>query len=106
MIIAKYNQWRWPWPLVTSHARRSEPPTLQLVRRDVDLVSDMLPFSQPWYGEPNAISKAVGYARDHSRSHDAVISSLLYGRQRDRKRTSTRAISKSRERAKQKAATR
>ena len=60
-------------PLVTSHARRSEPPTWQLVRRDVDLVSDVLPFSQLWYGESNAISKAVGYARDHSRSHDGVI---------------------------------
>ena len=39
----------------------------------VDLVSDVLPFSQLWYGESNAISKAVGYARDHSRSHDALI---------------------------------
>ena len=73
MIIVKYNQWGWPWPLVTSHARRSEPPTWQLVRRDVDLVSDVLPFSRLWYGESNAISKAVGYARDHSRSHDGVI---------------------------------
>jgi len=26
-----------------------------------------------WYGDPNAISNAVGYAKFFSRSHDAVI---------------------------------
>jgi hypothetical protein len=26
-----------------------------------------------WYGEPNAISNAIGYAQHRSRSHDAVI---------------------------------
>jgi hypothetical protein len=26
-----------------------------------------------WYCQPNAISNAVGYAKFHSRSHDAVI---------------------------------
>jgi hypothetical protein len=26
-----------------------------------------------WYGEPNAISNAIGYAKHRSRSHDAVI---------------------------------
>src|SRR6266571_4681526 len=26
-----------------------------------------------WYGEPNAISNAIGYAKFYSRSHDAVI---------------------------------
>ena len=26
-----------------------------------------------WYGEPNAINNAAGYARFYSRSHDAVI---------------------------------
>jgi hypothetical protein len=26
-----------------------------------------------WYGEPNAISNAVGYAKFFSRSHNAVI---------------------------------
>ena len=25
-----------------------------------------------WYGEPNAISNAIGYANFYSRSHDAV----------------------------------
>jgi len=26
-----------------------------------------------WYGEPNAVSNAIGYAEHRSRSHDAVI---------------------------------
>jgi hypothetical protein len=30
-------------------------------KRDVDLISDVLPFGWLWYGEPNAISNAVGY---------------------------------------------
>ncbi len=41
--------------------------------RGVDLISDALPFGRLWYGEPNAISNAVGYAKFFSRSHDAVI---------------------------------
>jgi hypothetical protein len=32
-----------------------------------------LPFGRLWYGEPNVISKAIGYAEHRSRSHDAVI---------------------------------
>jgi hypothetical protein len=45
-------------------------------RRDhlgVDLISDALPFGRLWYGEPNAISNALGYAKFYSRSHHAVI---------------------------------
>jgi hypothetical protein len=34
---------------------------------------DALPFGRLWYGEPNAISNAIGYAQHRSRSHDAVI---------------------------------
>ena len=41
-------------------------------KRGFDLVSDTLPFGRLWYGEPNAISNAVGYAKFHSRSHDAM----------------------------------
>jgi hypothetical protein len=37
------------------------------------LISESLPFGRLWYGEPNAISNAVGYAEHFSRSHDAVI---------------------------------
>jgi hypothetical protein len=41
--------------------------------RGVDLISYALPFGHVWYGEPNAISNAIGYAEHRSRSHDAVI---------------------------------
>jgi hypothetical protein len=41
--------------------------------RGVDLISDALPFGRLWYGEPNAISNAIGYAMHRSRSHPAVI---------------------------------
>jgi hypothetical protein len=46
------------------------------LRRDhraVDLISAVLPFGRLWYGEPNAISNAIDYAKFFSRSHDAVI---------------------------------
>jgi hypothetical protein len=45
-------------------------------RRDkqgVDLISDALLFGRLWYGEPNAISNAIGYAKFFSLSHDATI---------------------------------
>ena len=42
-------------------------------RRGVDLISDALPFGRLWYGEPDAISNAIGYAKFYSRSHYAVI---------------------------------
>ena len=38
---------------------------------------DALPFGRVWYGEPNAVSNAIGYAMHCSRSHDAVI--RVYG---------------------------
>jgi hypothetical protein len=41
--------------------------------RGVDLISDVLPFGRLCYGEPNAISNAISYAKFFSRSHDAVI---------------------------------
>ena len=42
-------------------------------QRGVDLISDALPFGRLYYGEPNAVSNAIGYAMQYSRSHDAVI---------------------------------
>jgi len=42
-------------------------------KRGVNLISDALPFGALWYGEPNAITNAVNYARFYSRSHRAVI---------------------------------
>ncbi len=41
--------------------------------RGFDLISDALPFGGLWYGEPNAIGNAIGYAEHRSRSHRAVI---------------------------------
>ena len=31
--------------------------------RGVDLIFDVLPFGRLWYGEPNAISNAIDYAK-------------------------------------------
>jgi len=42
-------------------------------KRGVDLISGPLPFGALWYGEPNAISNAIGYAKFYSRSYAAVI---------------------------------
>ena len=42
-------------------------------KRGVNLISNALPFGALWYGEPNPIGNAIGYAKFFSRSHDAVI---------------------------------
>jgi hypothetical protein len=42
-------------------------------KRGVDLISDALPFGGLWYGEPDAISNAVDYAKFYSRSRKALI---------------------------------
>ena len=36
-------------------------------------MSHALTFDRLWYGEPNAMANAIGYAQFYSRSHDAVI---------------------------------
>ena len=41
--------------------------------REVDLVSEVLPFGRLWYDWPGAIANAIGYAKFYSRSHYAVI---------------------------------
>jgi hypothetical protein len=41
--------------------------------RGIDLISDALPYSPLWYGEPNAVSNAIDYAKFRSRAHNAVI---------------------------------
>ena len=46
-------------------------------KRGFDLISDALPYGRLWYGEPNAISNAINYAKSFSRSHDCVI--RVYG---------------------------
>jgi hypothetical protein len=42
-------------------------------RRSIDLISEQLPFGRLCYGEPNAVSNAIGYPIHRSRSHHAVI---------------------------------
>jgi hypothetical protein len=42
-------------------------------KRGVDLIPDVLTFGRLWYEGPNAMSNAIGYANQYSRSHDAVI---------------------------------
>ena len=42
-------------------------------KRGVVLISDTLPFGRLWYGGPNAVSNAIGFAKHPSRSHGAVI---------------------------------
>jgi hypothetical protein len=53
-------------------------------KRGVDPISDVLPFGGLWYGEPNAVASAIGYATHRSRSHRAVIRVYDGGWQRDR----------------------
>jgi hypothetical protein len=33
----------------------------------VDLISDAFPLGRLWYGEPNAVSNAIGYVTHYSR---------------------------------------
>jgi hypothetical protein len=42
-------------------------------KRGAHLISDALPFGRLWYGEPDAISNAIGHAKFFSRSHPAII---------------------------------
>jgi len=53
-------------------------------RRGVDLISDALPFGRLWYGEPDAVSNAVDYAKHRSRSHNTVIRVYDEAGKRDR----------------------
>jgi hypothetical protein len=36
-------------------------------KRGLNLISAALPFGRLWYGEPNAVSNAIGYAMQSSR---------------------------------------
>ena len=43
---------------------------MRVGHRNVDLISNALPFRRLWYTKPK---EAIGYAEHRSRSHDAVI---------------------------------
>ena len=58
-------------PTVTSSCSHAQEERARSKRHD--LISDALPFGRLWYGEPNAVSNAIGYAKFYSRSNDAVI---------------------------------
>ncbi len=65
-----------PTPLaavMTSSQHAYEVRPRQRSPRGVDLISDALPFGRLWYGEPVAVSNAIGYAQHYSRSKGAVI---------------------------------
>jgi hypothetical protein len=38
-------------------------------KHGVDLVSDTLPFGRLWYGEPNAVSNAIGSTPSFTAGH-------------------------------------
>jgi hypothetical protein len=62
---------RWPGEMTSSkHAYQIRP---RKDKRSVNLISDALPFGRLWYGEPDAISNAIGYVKFYSSSHNAVI---------------------------------
>ena len=42
-------------------------------KRIADLISDALPFGQLWFDGPEAVAKAIDYAKRHSRLYDVVI---------------------------------
>ena len=58
-------------PRAVFYAPLQSPPRKD--KRGADLISDALPFRRLWYGEPNAVTNAVGDAKFFSRSHHAVI---------------------------------
>jgi hypothetical protein len=51
-------------PKVTMHVHEVRP---RKDKRGFDLISDALPFGGLWYGEPDAISNAVGSVKFYSR---------------------------------------
>jgi hypothetical protein len=53
-----------------SEARRTYEVRPRKDKRSVDLIFDALPFRRLYYGEPNAVSNAVDYAKFFSRSRD------------------------------------
>jgi len=46
--------------------------------RGFDQIADALPFGRLWYGEPDAITRSIGYAKHYRRSSNAVIFSLPF----------------------------
>jgi hypothetical protein len=70
------------WTFLAHYFRRTTCGSFSLVRsrkehHGVDLMSDARPFGRLWYGEADAISNAMDYAKFYSRSHDATIGASM-----------------------------
>jgi hypothetical protein len=75
-VSSDTSSWYTEKEMTSSHAMQSMHVYEVRPRKDkrgVDLISDVLPFGRLCYGEPNAVSNAIGYAKFRSRSHDAMI---------------------------------
>src|SRR5215469_12189255 len=72
-------------------------------KRGVDLISDALPFGRLWYGEPNAVSDAIGCVmhREHFGQFRFILVTQLFGRcflrscEKERKTDGVKSIPKS-----------
>ena len=62
-----------PFQVTAVHSTREYEIQPRKHHRGVDLISHALPFGRLWYGEPNAVSNRIAYAKHRSRSRDAVI---------------------------------
>jgi hypothetical protein len=61
LLKAKWQRIRPPAPpTISTHVYEIRP---RADKRGIDLISDALPFVKLWYGEPNAVSNAIGYAK-------------------------------------------
>jgi len=72
--VEPHRDGRWPvrWLAHNTFTKSARP---REDHRGVDLISDALPFGRLWYGEPDAVSNAINYAKFFSRS--AVHTPLL-----------------------------
>jgi hypothetical protein len=71
LLKAKWQRIRPPAPpTISTHVYEIRP---RADKHGIDLITDVLPFGALWYGERNAASNAIRYAKFRSRSHQAVI---------------------------------
>jgi hypothetical protein len=72
-LIRLTMRWRQPLAIPMNSSQHAYEIRPRKDHRGVDLISDALPFGRVWYGEPNAISNAIGYAKHCSSPLDAVV---------------------------------
>jgi hypothetical protein len=51
-------------------------------KRGIDLISDALPIGRLWYGEPDAVSNAIAYAKFYSRFHNRARRQGVFSQRR------------------------